>query len=80
MKKVTYESTVKISISELASEEDIEKYCKKRNIKNFGKGIKERFDRDTVEIFTNEFSNNDESHKSSITIENSSVKCENLEE
>ena len=71
--KVNYEATVKIKISEKVSKLKMEEFCKERNIEDIESYLLNKYKRDLLELFEDEFNYGDEDFKGVVEIESQSV-------
>ena len=67
--KVNYEATVKIKISEKVSKLKMEEFCKERNIEDIESYSLNKYKRDLLELFEEEFNYGDEDFKGVAEIE-----------
>ena len=71
--KVNYEAIVRIKISEKVSKLKMEEFCKERNIEDIESYLLNKYKRDLLELFEDEFGYNDENFKGVAEIESQSV-------
>ena len=71
--KINYEATVKIKISEKVSKLQMEEFCKERNIEDIESYLLNKYKRDLLELFEDEFGYGDENFKGVAEIESQSV-------
>ena len=71
--KVNYEAIVRIKISEKVSKLKMEEFCKERNIEDIESYLLNKYKRDLLELFEDEFDYNDVNFKSVAEIESQSV-------